>query len=61
MMGIDNPLDWFSDKTGLGDTFKYKFIDNDHVNIHDSDVYYLKTFESVKDGSDEDEEAVISS
>ena len=47
MMGIDNPPGWFSEMIGLGDTSKYKFFDDDHVNIHDTDMYYLKKIDSV--------------
>ena len=51
MMGIDNPPGWFSDKIGLDDTTKYKFVDDDHVNVHDTDMYYWKKIDSAQGDS----------
>ena len=46
MMGIKNPPGWFSDKVALGDTTRYKFIEDDHVDTHAEDKYYLRPVES---------------
>ena len=46
IMGIKNPPGWFSDKVGLGDTTRYKFIEDDHVVTHAEDKFYLRPVES---------------
>ena len=61
MMGINNPPGWFSDKVGLGDTTRYKFVEDDHVNVHDNDKYYWKMIDSAQGDSAEDKEAVLNS
>ena len=59
MMEIDNPPGWLSDKVGLGDTTKYKYIEDDHVNAYDSDKCYLRPIEDEQDNLGKKREAKL--
>ena len=45
----------------MGDTTKYKFIEDDHVDVHDNDKYYLKTIESEQGNLGKNRKAVLDS
>ena len=61
MMGLNNPPRWFSDKVGLGDTSRYKFIEDDYLNSYDSDKYYLRPIEDEKGNLWRNKEAELNS
>ena len=61
MMGLNNPLGWFSDKVGLGDTSRYKFIEDNHLDAYDSDKYYLRPIEDERGNLGRNREAKLNS
>ena len=61
MMELNNPPGWFSDKVGLGDTSRYKFIEDNHLNAYDSDKYYFRPIEDEQRNLGKNREAKLNS